>query len=157
MKIINHTNLDVKPIVKWLTKGITRRIALIIVSYTRKHGSSGHVDYRMFTSVIKVAVAKDGYPYPMNYWRSAHFNFPKYEVNNPIENLVAVLAHELCHLRKHQSLKGRTPAQASGIDMNNDWHLLVKEATKNMAEMEIVLKNANQNPTEEQTMVVMAK
>ena len=34
------------------------------------------------------------------------------------------------YVRKHQTLKGRTPAQASGIDIKNDWHLLVKEATK---------------------------
>ena len=33
-------------------------------------------------------------------------------------------------VRPHQSLKGRTPAQASGINMKSDWHLLVKEATK---------------------------
>lgn len=33
-------------------------------------------------------------------------------------------------VRPHQTLKGRTPAQAAGIDMKNDWHLLVKEATK---------------------------
>lgn len=104
MKIVNHTQLSlaqIKPLVKWLTKGITRRIAQITISYTRKHGSTAHIDYRMFKSVIKVAVAKTGYPYPMNYWRNAHFNFPKYEVSNPLENLVATLAHEIGHLRKH--------------------------------------------------------
>ncbi|MCJ7633834.1 transposase, partial [Candidatus Bathyarchaeota archaeon] len=33
------------------------------------------------------------------------------------------------YVRKHQTLK-MTPAQASGINIKNDWHLLVKEATK---------------------------
>jgi transposase-like protein len=33
------------------------------------------------------------------------------------------------YVRKHQTIK-MTPAQASGINMKNDWHLLVKEATK---------------------------
>jgi len=33
------------------------------------------------------------------------------------------------YVRKHQTIK-MTPAQASGINMRNDWHLLVKEATK---------------------------
>jgi len=33
------------------------------------------------------------------------------------------------YVRKHQTIK-MTPAQASGISMKNDWHLLVKEATK---------------------------
>lgn len=33
-------------------------------------------------------------------------------------------------VRPHQSLKGKTPAQAAGIIMKKDWHLLVKEATK---------------------------
>ncbi len=34
------------------------------------------------------------------------------------------------YVRKHQTLKGKTPAQASGIEMKNDWNVLVKEATK---------------------------
>lgn len=34
------------------------------------------------------------------------------------------------YVRKHQTLKGKTPAQASGIDMKSDWNVLVKEATK---------------------------
>lgn len=33
------------------------------------------------------------------------------------------------YVRKHQTLK-MTPAQASGINIKEDWHLLVKEATK---------------------------
>jgi transposase-like protein len=33
------------------------------------------------------------------------------------------------YIRKHQTIK-MTPAQASGINMKNNWHLLVKEATK---------------------------
>jgi hypothetical protein len=34
------------------------------------------------------------------------------------------------YMRKHQTLKGRTPAEASGIEMKNDWNVLVKEATR---------------------------
>jgi transposase-like protein len=34
------------------------------------------------------------------------------------------------YVRKHQSLKGKTPAQASGLKIPNDWNVLVKEATK---------------------------
>jgi transposase-like protein len=34
------------------------------------------------------------------------------------------------YVRKHQTLKGKTPAQACGINMKNDWNVLVKEATK---------------------------
>lgn len=115
MKVVNHTELPdskVKAIVRWLTKGITRRIALIIISYTRKHGSRGHINYQMFRSIIKVAIAKEGYPYPVNYWRSAHFNFPQYEVQNPTENLVATLAHEIGHLRKHVLQQRNTEQKA---------------------------------------------
>jgi transposase-like protein len=36
------------------------------------------------------------------------------------------------YVRKHQTLK-MTPAQASGLDVKNDWHNLVKDATKNEA------------------------
>jgi hypothetical protein len=39
------------------------------------------------------------------------------------------------YVRKHQTIK-MTPAQASGIDMKPDWHLLVKEATKYHATQE---------------------
>jgi transposase-like protein len=47
------------------------------------------------------------------------------------------------YVRKHQTLK-MTPAQASGIDMKNDWHLLVKEATKYCA----LNENAHEKPIE---------
>jgi len=60
------------------------------------------------------------------------------------------------YVRKHQSLNGRTPAQVCGIEGKDDWHILVKEATKNMAEMEIALKSGNQNQ-KEQPIMVMAK
>ena len=60
------------------------------------------------------------------------------------------------YVRKHQSLNGRTPAQACGIKGKDDWHTLVKEATKNIVEMEIALKNGNQIP-KEQPIMVMAK
>ena len=34
------------------------------------------------------------------------------------------------YVRKHQTLKGKTPAQASGLNIEPDWNSLVKEATK---------------------------
>jgi transposase-like protein len=37
------------------------------------------------------------------------------------------------YVRKHQTLKGRTPAQASGLNVEPDWNTLVKEATKEEA------------------------
>lgn len=39
-------------------------------------------------------------------------------------------------VRPHQTLKGKTPAQVSGINMKNDWHRLVKEAIKNQVRTE---------------------
>jgi len=39
------------------------------------------------------------------------------------------------YVRKHQTLK-MTPAQASGLNVKNDWYDLVKDATKNMAKKE---------------------
>jgi transposase-like protein len=36
------------------------------------------------------------------------------------------------YVRKHQTIK-MTPAQASGLNVKNDWHNLVKDATKNEA------------------------
>ena len=61
------------------------------------------------------------------------------------------------YVRKHQSLYGRTPAQVCGVEIQSDWHVLVKEATKKMAEMETDLKNGNQIPAEKQSMMVSAK
>lgn len=50
------------------------------------------------------------------------------------------------YVRVHQTLK-MTPAQASGIDMKNDWHTIVKEATrfKTMTEQN---KCLNEKPIE---------
>jgi len=40
------------------------------------------------------------------------------------------------YVRKHQTLKGKTPAQASGLNVKNDWYDLVKSATKDKATKE---------------------
>jgi transposase-like protein len=39
------------------------------------------------------------------------------------------------YVRKHQTIK-MTPAQASGLNVKNDWYDLVKDATKSMAKKE---------------------
>jgi len=54
------------------------------------------------------------------------------------------------YVRKHQSLKGKTPAQLCGIEMEPDWHVLVREATKNMVMNE-------SEPKEEKPIEVMVK
>ena len=50
------------------------------------------------------------------------------------------------YVRKHQSLNGRTPAQVCGIEGKDDWHVLVKEATKNITEMEKRLSEPKEEP-----------
>ena len=40
------------------------------------------------------------------------------------------------YVRKHQTL-GKTPAQASGIDIEDNWHILIKRAIKNRTEEEL--------------------
>ena len=45
------------------------------------------------------------------------------------------------YIRSHQSLKGKTPAQASGIEIEDNWHRLIKEATKNQTKEELTMKN----------------
>ena len=57
------------------------------------------------------------------------------------------------YVRKHQSLKGKTPAQASGIDIENSWHTLIKEATEYMTEMESKIRTQRK----EEPITVMAK
>jgi len=43
------------------------------------------------------------------------------------------------YVRKHQTLKGKTPAQVCGIELKNDWHTLVKEAIKSKVKVETKL------------------
>ena len=50
------------------------------------------------------------------------------------------------YVRPHQTLKGRTPAQASGIDMKNDWHALVNKAIRNEVATETRLKRKEEKP-----------
>lgn len=61
------------------------------------------------------------------------------------------------YVRGHQTLKGKTPAEVCGIEGKNNWHTLVKEAIRDMTEMEIALENRNQNQTQEQPIMVRAK
>jgi len=72
----------------------------------------------------------------------------------PVRSLLDGWVIHYNYVRKHQSLEGKTPAQASGIKGKDDWHILVKEATKNMVEMEKALKNTNR---EEQPIMVVVK
>ena len=54
------------------------------------------------------------------------------------------------YVRKHQTLKGKTPAQVSGIDIEDDWHTLVKQAIKNEVKAEM-------KQQKEQPIMVIAK
>jgi len=47
------------------------------------------------------------------------------------------------YVRKHQTLKGKTPAEASGIEMKNDWYTLIKKSIRYKTKEEI---NMNENP-----------
>lgn len=41
------------------------------------------------------------------------------------------------YVRSHQTLKGKTPAQASGIEIEDNWHTLVNNAIKHKTRKEI--------------------
>lgn len=58
------------------------------------------------------------------------------------------------YVRKHQSLNGKTPAEICGVEGKDDWHTLVKDATKNLVEME---RRLNEPKGEEEQIMVMAK
>jgi transposase-like protein len=76
------------------------------------------------------------------------------------ESTKAILEGYTVHynfVRPHQSLKGKTPAQASGLDVEDDWHQLVKSAIKNKVESETGEKQTENQVTEtEQEMLVVA-
>jgi transposase-like protein len=46
----------------------------------------------------------------------------------PVEILLKGWNVHYNYVRRHQTLKGKTPAQASGMDVKNDWHVLIREA-----------------------------
>jgi len=46
----------------------------------------------------------------------------------PVDTLLKGWNVHYNYVRRHQTLKGKTPAQASGLDVKNDWHVLIKEA-----------------------------
>jgi len=104
VKIINHTRINndiLKLMVRKLTRGITKRIATITFSYTKKHEYKGDIRFG-FKMPIKVAFAKKEsgfYPISMNVDRHVQFNFPKYDVNNEEEACLVVLAHEIYHAK----------------------------------------------------------
>ena len=107
MKILNHTQIDddvIRAMVSLLTKGISRKISRISVSYTRKERFFYHG--RCFFSspcIITVAVSGNGaiYPFTANAERDPIFHFPKYEIRDLYENLLQILAHEIYHLRAY--------------------------------------------------------
>ena len=104
MKIINHTRVDdevVKGFVRSLTKGITRRISTITISYTRKLSYRGRIQFGL-KMPMKIAFARKEsglYPITMNEHRHKQFNFPIYIVNNETELCLVVLSHENHHVR----------------------------------------------------------
>ena len=44
------------------------------------------------------------------------------------------------YIRSHQSLKGKTPAQASGMEIEDNWHTLIREAIKNQTKEELAMR-----------------
>lgn len=106
MKILNHTEIDsdvIRAMVSLLTKGISRNIQKISISYTRKENSFSHGSC-LYTSPCTITIAvsrKPIYPYTANAKRDPCFHFPKYEIRDLYENLLQILAHETYHLRAH--------------------------------------------------------
>lgn len=62
------------------------------------------------------------------------------------------------YVREHQSLGGKTPAQASGIDMENNWHSLIKRAIKNDVQEQLSTRKMLSEVEHQPSMIeVMAK
>jgi transposase-like protein len=59
------------------------------------------------------------------------------------------------YVRPHQSLNGKTPAQASRMQAPNNWKTLIEEATKH--ETELLAKVTESKATEEEAIKVIAK
>jgi hypothetical protein len=44
------------------------------------------------------------------------------------------------YVRKHQTLKGKTPANASGINVENNWNSLIRSAIADKTKSELSMK-----------------
>lgn len=59
------------------------------------------------------------------------------------------------YVRPHQTLKGKTPAQVSGIEMKNNWHTLIGKSIQNKTREEMKMNDRSKtNRLEEPILVV---
>ena len=75
-----------------------------------------------------------------------------------METVRALLEGWIVHynyVRKHQTLKGKTPAQASGIDEKNDWHTLIRKSIQNKTKEEINMNKRSKAKRLEEPMLVV--
>lgn len=104
MRIQNQTEIDediLKGMVSIVTKGYTRNIGQIIFKYTRKRKFGGWCRYgllRGYTPELIIMIGKNvEYPFIMNEWRNKYY--PRYDIKDEIELVLAILAHEFAHAR----------------------------------------------------------
>jgi len=106
VRIKNTTSLDndvVHAIVAIICKGVTRNIGSVQFRKA-KAKYSGCCDYGMWHQGARIIVRIGqgfSYPFTMNSWHYKYY--PRFEVYDEIELAIAVLAHEVYHLKAHIS------------------------------------------------------
>lgn len=75
-----------------------------------------------------------------------------------METVITLLEGWVVHynyVRKHQKLKGKTPAQVSGIGEKNDWHNLIKKSIQNKTKEEIDMNERSEAKRLEEPVLVV--
>lgn len=121
MRIINKTEIDtdiLTAITKLITKGYIQQIAKVVFNNTRRHLYRGWCGFPTpgNGAILRVsfptekALPYTRFPYTMNSTRAEYF--PRIQVNDIIELIIEVLAHEFDHLRLHVKKNKNTEVRA---------------------------------------------
>jgi hypothetical protein len=107
MKIQNSTDLDtehLKALTMLLTKGLSRTLSSVRFRKCRRE-FSGACSYGAWfgRAHIVVRLGEGKFPFIMNQWHNKYY--PRYEVKDKFELAIAILAHELYHLKAFHSSK----------------------------------------------------
>jgi len=105
MKIQNSTDLDtehLKALTSILMKGSNRYLAKVTFRKCKRAFSGCYRHGFYGSSEIIVRLGDDvKYPYTMNTWHNKYY--PRYIVNDKFELAIAILAHEIYHLKTRHS------------------------------------------------------
>lgn len=121
MKLVNHTEIDdeiLQAMVSLVCKGYIHEIKRVVFNNTRRCTYRGWCQFPTpgNGAILRVSFLPEKamhytkFPLIMNQGRAEYF--PRIEVNDTIELIIEVLAHEFAHLRLHVKKNKNTEVRA---------------------------------------------